>query len=77
MDEERHAKEEEEVHDGEVEDEDISYCLLRPALGLFGDGVNNDAVPHDTKETYDSKYTWQDNCDVIKTSIGWKTKELC
>jgi len=50
VDEEGHAQEEEQVHDGQVEDEDVGDGLLGAPLGLAQDGVDHHAVAQDAQE---------------------------
>ena len=54
VDQEGHAQEEEQVHDGQVEDEDVGDGLLGAAFGLLQDGVDHHAVPQDAQEADDA-----------------------
>ena len=54
VDQEGHAQEEEQVHNGQVEDEDVGDGLLGAAFGLLQDGVDHHAVPQDAKEADDA-----------------------
>lgn len=64
MDEEGHAQEEEEVHDGEVEDENIRHGLLASQLLLLDNGEDHNEVPHDAQEADDTEETGHDHIGV-------------
>lgn len=57
MDEEGHAQEEEEVHNGEVEDENIRHSLFASQLLLLNNSVDDNEVPHNAQEADDAEET--------------------
>lgn len=57
MDEEGHAQEEEEVHNGEVEDENVRHGLFASQLLLLNNSVDDNEVPHNAQETDDAEET--------------------
>lgn len=69
VDERGHAKEEEEVYNGQTLNEYVWYCLLGAELGLLHNGVDENGVSKGPTETDDTKYARYEH--IVLLLILW------
>lgn len=65
MNEKGHDEEEKQIHNREIEYENVWYPLFSLAFGLFNDGIDYNRISSDAQNTYGSENTGQDGISIL------------